>query len=132
MKMMRVYLLVKFVLSEITRLLHPRAVVPVRMGKNPVDRDVVANVVGFFILYVIIFVVGAFLMSTMGLDMASSFGSVAACLNNIGPGLGSVGPTDNYAHIPTPGKWLLSFLMLAGRLEVYTVIILLSPSYWKK
>ena len=64
--------------------------------------------------------------------MPSSFGAVAATLNNIGPGLGSVGPTDNYAHIPAAGKWLLTLLMLMGRLEVYTVIILLSPSYWKK
>jgi trk system potassium uptake protein TrkH len=132
MKMMRAHLLVKFVLAEITRLVHPRAVVPVRIGKQAVDRDVVANVVGFFILYMIIFVVGVFAMATMGLDMATAFGSVAATLNNIGPGLGAVGPTDNYAHIPTTGKWLLTFFMLAGRLEVYTVIILLSPSFWKK
>jgi trk system potassium uptake protein TrkH len=132
MKMMRVHLLVKFVFSEVTRLIHPRAVVPVRIGKNVIERDVVGNVVGFFILYIIIFGVGVFMMSMMGLDMASSFGSVAATLNNIGPGLGAVGPTDNYAHIPTAGKWLLALLMLMGRLEVYTVIILLSPSYWKK
>jgi trk system potassium uptake protein TrkH len=68
----------------------------------------------------------------MGLDMATAFGSVAASLGNIGPGLGSVGPTDNYAHLPTAGKWFLTFLMLSGRLELYTVIILLSPSFWKK
>jgi trk system potassium uptake protein TrkH len=68
----------------------------------------------------------------MGLDMATSFGSVAATLGNIGPGLGAVGPTDNYAHIPTSGKWFLTFLMLSGRLELYTVFILFSPSFWKK
>jgi trk system potassium uptake protein TrkH len=132
MKMMRVHLLVRFVFSEVTRLVHPRAVVPVRIGKNVIERDVVGNVVGFFILYMFIFAMGVFMMSTMGLDMRSSFGAVAATLNNIGPGLGSVGPTDNYAHIPSSGKWLLTVLMLMGRLEVYTVIILLSPSYWKK
>jgi trk system potassium uptake protein TrkH len=131
-KMMRVHVLVRFVLAEITRLIHPRAVVPVRIGGKVIERDVVGNVVGFFILYIFIFIVGVFMMSTMGLDMPSAFGAVAATLNNIGPGLGSVGPTDNYAHVPASGKWLLAVLMLMGRLEVYTVIILLSPSYWRK
>jgi trk system potassium uptake protein TrkH len=113
-------------------LVHPHAVVPVRIGGQTVPREVVANIVGFFILFVMIYVLSVFVMSAMGLDMATSFGSVAASLGNIGPGLGNVGPTDNYAHIPTVGKWFLAFLMLTGRLEVYTVIILLSPSFWKK
>jgi trk system potassium uptake protein TrkH len=131
-KMLRIHVLVKSVFAEITRLLHPHAVVPVRIGEQTVPREVVANIVGFFILFVLIFVISVFTMSAMGLDMATSFGSVAASLGNIGPGLGSVGPTDNYRHIPTPGKWFLTFLMLSGRLELYTVIILLSPSFWKK
>ncbi len=71
-------------------------------------------------------------MSAMGFDIVTSFGAVAATLGNIGPGLGGVGPTDNYAHIPVVGKWLLSFFMLAGRLEIFTVIILFSPSFWRK
>lgn len=131
-KMLRIYLLVKFVFSEITRLVHPHAVVPVRMGNVAVPREVAANVVGFFILFVMIFVLGVFVMSSMGLDMPTSLGCVAATLGNIGPGLGNVGPTDNYTGIPTVGKWFLTLLMLIGRLEIYTVIILLSPSYWKK
>ncbi len=131
-KMLRIHLLAKFVFSEITRLVHPHAVVPVRAGKIAVPREVVTNVVGFFILFVLIFVFGVLVMSLMGLDMPTSFGCVAATLGNIGPGLGDVGPTDNYARIPAAGKWFLSLLMLMGRLEIYTVIILLSPSYWKK
>jgi trk system potassium uptake protein TrkH len=131
-KMLRIHVLVKFVFAEITRLVHPHAVVPVRIGTQTVPREVLANIVGFFILFVMIFVVSVFIMSAMGLDMPTSFGSVAATLGNIGPGLGNVGPTDNYAHIPSPGKWYLTFLMLSGRLELYTVIILLSPSFWKK
>jgi trk system potassium uptake protein TrkH len=131
-KILRVHILVKSVIAEITRLVHPHAVVPVRIGGQTVPREVVANIVGFFILFVMIYVLSVFVMSAMGLDMATSFGSVAASLGNIGPGLGNVGPTDNYAHIPTVGKWFLAFLMLTGRLEVYTVIILLSPSFWKK
>jgi trk system potassium uptake protein TrkH len=132
MKMYRIHVVVKFVFREITRLLHPHAVVPVRLGKEAVDREIVANVIGYFILFVLIFVVGVYVMSAMGLDMATSFGAVAASLSNIGPGLGAVGPTDNYAHLPAAGKWFLAALMLIGRLEVFTVIILFSPSYWRK
>jgi len=71
-------------------------------------------------------------MSMLGLDFESAFSSVAATINNIGPGLGLIGPTDNYAHIPLAGKWVLSFLMLAGRLEIFTVLILFTISFWKK
>lgn len=132
MKMLRIHLLMKFVFSEITRLIHPHAVVPVRVGKETIDRDVVGNVVGFFILFMMIFASGVMIMSAMGLDMATSFGAVAASLGNIGPGLGGVGPTDHYGGLPSLGKWILSALMLLGRLEIYTVIILFSPSYWRK
>jgi len=131
-KMLRVQVLVKFVYTEILRLIHPRAVIPVRVGKQALEREVVANIVGFFILFVLIFVIGVYIMTTMGLDMPTSFGAVAASLSNIGPGLGNVGPTDNYSQIPTTGKWVLSLLMLMGRLELYTVLVLFSPSYWKK
>ncbi|UCG53833.1 MAG: TrkH family potassium uptake protein [Candidatus Latescibacterota bacterium] len=132
MKIMRIHLLVKFVFSEITRLLHPHAVKPVRIGPNAIPRDVVSNVLGFFITFMLLFILGVLVMSALGLDMATSFGAVAATINNIGPGLGGVGPTDNYAGIPLVGKWVLAFLMLVGRLEVFTVIILFSPSYWRK
>lgn len=132
MKVIRLFVLGKFVVSEIVRLLHPHAVVPVRIGKTVVEREVIANIVGFFILFIFAFTFGVFVMTEMGLDLVSAFGAVAASLGNIGPGLGSVGPTDNYAHIPLLGKWFLSFLMLMGRLELFTVIILFSPSFWQK
>lgn len=132
MKIMRIFVLAKFVFAEITRLLHPHAVVPVRIGKNIIPREVVANVVGFFILFMLVFGLGVISMASMGLDMATSFGAVAASLGNIGPGLGRVGPTDNYSYIPIFGKWVLALLMLMGRLELFTVIILFSPSYWRK
>jgi trk system potassium uptake protein TrkH len=131
-KIIRIFILVKFVFSEITRLLHPHAVVPVRIGDKVIPREVVTNVLGFFILFILTFMLGVLTMSSLGLDMATSLGSVAATLANIGPGLGSVGPTDNYAHIPVFGKWVLCLLMLMGRLEIFTVIILLSPFYWQK
>lgn len=132
MKVMRIHLLVKFVFREITRLVHPRAVVPVRMAGTAIDRDVVANVLGFFVLFILSFAAGVFVMSELGLDMPTSFGAVAATLCNVGPGLGAVGPTDNYSAIPAAGKWVLSILMLMGRLEIYTVIVLLSPATWKR
>jgi len=131
-KMIRVHVLVKFVYAEITRLVHPHAVIPVRVGKDAVDRDVVANIVGFFILYIMVFATGVVIMTALRLDMPTAFGAVVATLSNVGPGLGGVGPTDNYSAIPSVGKWVLSSLMLMGRLELYTVLILLSPSYWKK
>jgi trk system potassium uptake protein TrkH len=131
-KVYRIYLLVKFVFSEITRLLHPHAVVPVRIGDNVVPREVVTNVLGFFVLFIVIFMVAVLVMSAMGLDLKTSFGAVAATLANIGPGLGAVGPSHNYAQVPIAGKWFLTALMLMGRLELFTVIILLSPSYWRK
>lgn len=131
-KIIRIFVLVKLVFVEITRLIHPRAVVPVRIGDTIVTRDVLMNVLGFFVLFILVFTIGVTIMSTMGLDMATSFGAVAATLANIGPGLGEVGPTDNYAHMPAVGKWVLAALMLMGRLELFTVIILLSPFYWQK
>ncbi len=131
-KVVRIYVLIRFVFSEIIRLIHPHAVVPVRIGKTVVNREVATNVVGFFILYMFIFTLGVFVMSQLGLDVETSFGSVAATLGNIGPGLGGVGPTDNYAHIPVIGKWVLSMLMVMGRLELFTVIILFSPTFWRK
>jgi trk system potassium uptake protein TrkH len=122
----------QFAFTEIKRLLHPRAVIPIRLGESTVSREVMARVVGFFVTFVIIFMISVFVMSTMGMDMATSFGAVAATLSNIGPGLGDVGPTDNYAAVPGGGKWFLAFLMLLGRLELFTVLVLLSPNYWRK
>jgi trk system potassium uptake protein TrkH len=132
MKVMRVYLLAKVMLSEIVQLVHPHAVIPVRLNNAPVPREVVTNVLGFFVLAILTFIVGVFVMAVLGLDMATSIGATTATLWNIGPGLGDVGPTDNYAHIPWLGKWVLSLLMLMGRLEIFTVMVLLSPAYWRK
>ncbi len=132
MKVVRIFILMKFVYSEIVRLIHPHAVVSVRFGNRVISREVLRNVIGFFILFVFLFVFGVFAMSALGLDIVSAFGAVAATLGNIGPGLGAVGPAHNYSDIPVVGKWLLTLFMLAGRLEVYTVLILFSPSFWRR
>ena len=132
MKIMRVHLLLKFVLTEVIRLVHPHAVVPVRLGSAAIPREVLTNVVGYSILFVSIFAAGVLVMAAMGLDITTSMGAVAATLGNIGPGLGMVGPTDGYSQVPLFGKWLLSSLMLIGRLDIFTVVVLLSPQFWKK
>ena len=132
MKVIRAMILLQFVRAEIKRLLHPSAVIPVRIGDMVISREIVTNVLGFQALMLGLFILGVILMSIVGLDLVSSFGAVAATLGNIGPGLGSVGPTDNYAHIPVLGKWFLTFFMLAGRLEIYTVLILFAPAFWRK
>ncbi len=131
-KVIRIIILIKFGFNELKRLIHPQAVLPVRIGNMAVPREIVTNISGFFLFYMALTVLGVLVMSALGLDLISAAGSVAATISNIGPGLGAVGPTDNYALIPDAGKWFLSFLMLAGRLELYTVLILFSPAFWKK
>ena len=131
-KVIRNMILFKFGFNELKRLIHPQAVLTVRIGNMAIPREIVTNITGFFLFYMSMFILGILVMSAMGLDFLSALGSVIASISNIGPGLGSVGPTDNYAHIPTAGKWFLSFLMLVGRLELYTVLILFSPAFWRK
>jgi trk system potassium uptake protein TrkH len=131
-KTLRVILLVKHSYREIFRIIHPHAITPVKMGGRVVPPEILSSIWGFFILYLVLFVGSALIMASMGLDMVSSFTSVAACIFNVGPGLGIVGPIDNYQIIPLMGKWVLIFCMLLGRLEIYTVIVLLMPEYWRK
>jgi trk system potassium uptake protein TrkH len=131
-KILRIVLLLKNSAMELRRLIHPNAVIPVRFNRNAVAPDILNNVFAFISFYIITMIIGVIVMAAMGYDLGTSFGSVAATLGNIGPGIGLVGPVENYAHIPTFGKWFLSFLMLIGRLELFTVLILFSPAFWKK
>ncbi len=131
-KVIRVIVIMKNCYFELKRLIHPKAVIPMRLNKKAVPQPLVNNVLAFIVFYLLIFMVGSVIMAGMGLDMESAMGSVAATLGNIGPGLGSVGPVENFEHIPVAGKWLLSFFMLLGRLEIFTVLIVFSPAFWKK
>jgi trk system potassium uptake protein TrkH len=131
-KIIRILILLKFGVNEIKRFMHPQAVLPVRIDHRTVPQEIINTIFSFFLLYLILFVLGVIVMALLGLDMVSALGSVAATLGNVGPGLGSVGPLDNYAHVPDAGKWVLSFLMLIGRLEIYPVIIFLVPVFWRK
>jgi trk system potassium uptake protein TrkH len=85
----------------------------------------------FFLIYVLVFSSGVITMALLGMDFETSVGATIASLGNIGPGIGHVGPVDNYAQISPIGKWVLSFLMLLGRLELFTVLIIFSPSFWR-
>jgi len=131
-KVVRIFLLVKQGYRELYRLIHPRAVVHVKFNNSKVSSEVMDSILGFFFLYIFLTVIATMVMALLGLDMVSAISSVAATIGNIGPGLGSVGPTDNFASIPDTGKWVLSFCMIMGRLELYTLLILFLPEYWKK
>ncbi|MBU1004129.1 MAG: TrkH family potassium uptake protein [Proteobacteria bacterium] len=131
-KCMRIMLLLKLAYQELFRLIHPRAVTRVKLGRHNVPTEVLSSITGFFMLFLGLFIVSSFLLTAMGVDIVTAFSAVVASIGNIGPGLGGVGPTDNYAHLPLMAKWLLVFCMLLGRLEIYTVIILFVPEFWRK
>jgi trk system potassium uptake protein TrkH len=131
-KFMRFILLLKHSYLEIFRIIHPHATTVVKLGDMPVSQSVLRSIWGFFALYMGLFAIATLFMSLLGLDMISSISSVATCLGNVGPGLGSVGPTNNYSGVPFLGKWILIFCMLLGRLEIFTIIVLLMPGFWKR
>jgi len=131
-KIVRHTLLFKNSFLEMKRQLHPSAVIPVRLNNQAVSRDITYNVLAFIMIYLFVFGVGFFLMSFTGIELETALGAVATCLGNIGPGLGEVGPVNNFADISAFGKWILSILMLLGRLELFTVLMLFNMHYWKR
>ncbi len=130
-KIMRVVLLLKNSALELKRLIHPNAIIPVRFNNQVLDPLIITNVLAFISFYLIIIVVSMLLMSALGYNLDTSLGAVTTCLGNIGPGIGDVGPMNNFNHIPAIGKWFLSILMLVGRLELFTVLVIFSGSFWK-
>jgi trk system potassium uptake protein TrkH len=131
-KMIRYYLLIKNGLLEFKRLIHPNAVLPVKYNRRTVSPDIISKVSAFVLIYLAIFGFSSFVMAFLGLELQSAMGAVAASMANIGPGLGSTGPVTNYSDVPEVGKLILSFLMLLGRLEIFSLLIILSPAFWKK
>ncbi|AHF03166.1 potassium transporter [Marichromatium purpuratum 984] len=129
-KVIRFLLLIKQGVREIGRLIHPNAQIPVRIGGKSIDHRVVDAVWGFFSLYVACFVLMYLMLAATGLDLLTSFSAVAACINNLGPGLAMVGP--HFADIYDPAKWILCFAMLLGRLEIFTLLVLLTPTFWQR
>ena len=131
MKIIRIMLLFKYAAKETRRMLHLKAIIPIRIGSRYIPEDVIRNTLGFFLFYISFFIVTTMVLTTMNIDLESAIGASASAIGNIGPGLGAFGPTDNYALLPTFGKWLLSFCMLLGRLEIFTVMVLFSRTFWK-
>lgn len=130
-KVVRHLILIKNSFLEFKRTLHPNAIVPVRYNKKAINRFIVFNVLAFFILYMLSFIIGSLGFAMMEIDFKSAIGLAASTLGNVGPALGDFGPVNNYAALPAAGKWWASFLMLIGRLELFTVLILLTPFFWR-
>jgi len=132
LKTVRVALLLKNSYHEFKRLLHPNAVIPVKFNQRVVPAQIITNVLAFVVLYALIAIVSILIFTLLGIGFIESIGTVVSCLSNVGPGLGSVGPMDNYSLFPDAAKWYASFLMLIGRLEIFTVLFVLMPSFWKR
>ncbi|MGB5237054.1 MAG: potassium transporter TrkG [Flavobacteriaceae bacterium] len=131
-KVMRHILIIKNGLLEFKRTLHPNAIIPVRFNKKTVSEHIVYNINAFFVLYMLLFIIAASVLGFLGLDFVSAVGGAASSLGNVGPALGSLNPLSNFSELPAMGKWWCGFLMLAGRLELFTVLILFTPAFWKK
>ena len=131
-KIVRHIILFKNSLLELKRQVHPSAVIPVRLNRKAVNEHITYNILAFIMIYMFIFGAGIVVMSLLGVDFITSLGSVATSIGNIGPGLGSVGPVDNFAGLPPAAKWFLAFLMLLGRLELFTVLMLFTPYFWRR
>ncbi|WP_298512344.1 TrkH family potassium uptake protein [uncultured Kordia sp.] len=130
-KVVRHLLMIKNGLLEFKRTLHPRAIIPVRYNNRSVSEHIVYNILGFFILYMLLFIIGALVLGFVGLDFESAIGGAASSLGNVGPALGDLNPLENYNSIHPFGKWWCTFLMLLGRLELFTVLILITPFFWR-
>lgn len=133
MKVIRVMVVIKLAFSTIKQAILPNAILPVKIDARPIPDTYILRTATFFLIYMSLFAVGTVFMTISdSTDLVTAFAASVACLSNIGPGLGKVGAMENYAWISMPGKWMLSFLMLAGRLELYSILVLLVPATWRK
>jgi trk system potassium uptake protein TrkH len=133
MKVIRFYIALKTAFKSIIQVILPNAIMPLKIDSKPVSDTYVVRAAAYFIIYMFLFVFGTVVMTvTENTDIVTAFAASVACLSNIGPGLGQVGAVENYAWISPAGKWVLSFLMLAGRLELYSILILFVPDTWRK
>lgn len=130
-KILRHLILIKNGLLEFKRSLHPNAILPLRHNNSVLEKPIIIHVLAFFILYLILFIIGAGVLSLLGLDFVSAIGGAASSIGNVGPALGTLGPVSNFDSLPDLGKYWCSFLMLVGRLELFTVLIFFTPFFWK-
>jgi trk system potassium uptake protein TrkH len=131
-KVMRILLLLKSIRRRIVKIIHPRSVSTIKTGGKAVDEDILSGVNTFFFAYILVFSLALLIISLDGKDMVSNFTSVAATINNIGPGLGIVGPMGNFSSYSDISKVVFSICMIAGRLEIYPMLLLMTPAFWKR
>jgi len=131
-KVIRVLLVFKYCYYEFKRMVHPHAVFPVRYNGRAVKEEYITRMLAFILLYVILSLFGAMILCISGLGFEESISSMVSCLGNVGPGLGHLGPLDNYQSLPAFAKWFMSFAMLVGRLEFFTVLLIFTPNFWKR
>jgi trk system potassium uptake protein TrkH len=132
LKTFRIVLLLRVVGRAMALMGNPRRVMPVRVGKTVIPDSALTNLLNLVILALVFNFVASLLLAATGLDLLTSFTAVPACMFSVGPGLGTVGPAENYAHLPTFAKWVLAVTMLVGRVEFYTAIVLLTPNFWRR
>lgn len=131
-KCIRIAMLFKLVRNEFLRIVHPNAIIPLRISGQVIHSKAKITLLAFFALYVAIVIGGWGIMVALGLDLTDAYGVVVASISNIGPALGSYGPAYSWAHMPDVAKWFSSFLMLIGRLEIFSVLLLFTPGFWKR
>lgn len=131
-KVVRILVLLKNGVNELKRLIHPNAIIPLRIDRDSVRTDVITNVLAFISIYILILVFGVITITFLSYDFETAVGSVLATVGNVGPGIGDFGPFSNYSQFNVAGKWFLSFLMILGRLELLTIIVIISPAFWRK
>ena len=130
-KLIRTILVIKYIRAEVTRILHPRGLHHVKIGDNVISDEIVRSTLGFYLFYILIFSICAIAVSFDGVDFISSIAISASSIGNIGPGLGVIGPSSNWASLSDATKYISTFCMLLGRLEIFTVLILFSRTYWR-
>ena len=131
-KCIRMVILFQVVKNEFKHILHPNAILPVRVNKQVISPSIQSTVLAFTFLYVVIVIISVLVMMGLGVGFLESIGTVISSIGNMGPGLGTCGPAFSWSALPDAAKWLLSFLMLLGRLELFTVLLLFTSDFWKK
>lgn len=131
-KIVRIVVLMKNGFLEFKKRLHPNAIIPVQLNKDPVPTKIIYNLLAFIFLYLFIFTIGSILLTAFGVKFDEALSAVATSLGNVGPGIGELGPSGHFGNLPDPTKWILSLLMLMGRLELFTVALIFTPYFWRR
>jgi len=129
--MIRHVVFVKHIWNAFRHMLHPRAYIRIKVNDNVVSERIVANILVFLMVYLILFMIGSLFMTVLGMDFISAMSATATSIGNVGPGLGTVGPIYNFSEVPLVAKFTLPFFMILGRLELFTILILFAPYFWK-